>query len=415
MASGKARNGQGSVTRQEDAYGNPLPGKSANWLIRWRDADGKQRSKSSGTTDKAKAIRELNAILGAVANDEPIPESGRNAFTFDDAARDIVNDYRVNARRTVDDLKRRIALHLTPAFGGMRLTDIDTPKIKQYIADRLAAKATRATVRNELAALKRMFTLANHAGIVTRRPHFPMPNTKGNARRGFFEAEQFEAVRAALPEFLRGPIAFAYLTGWRLPSEILTLEWSQVDERAVRLEPGTTKNDEGRTFPLRLFPALGAVITEQRRRADVLKANGTITPYVFTDDAGGRLFETVAARPDEADGPEIEKVYAATVVREAWLAAVKAAGVPGRIPHDFRRTAVRNLVRAGVPEKQAMKLTGHLTREVFDRYDIVDEADLERAVERYAEYVATPRNAPPSPRVVRMAASAAAGRRRRAK
>ena len=147
-----------------------------------------------------------------------------------------------------------------------------------------------------------------------------------------------------------------------MASEILTLQWHQIDRTAgvIRLEPGTTKNREGRTFQYRELVEVDAAIEALWTRHEALTAKGIIAPHVFC--RGG--------------GQPIKSFYT------RWDQACTAAGCPGRIPHDMRRTAVRNLNRAGVPETVAMKITGHKTRSVFDRYDITSEEDLAEAARK---------------------------------
>ena len=191
--------------------------------------------------------------------------------------------------------------------------------------------------------------------------------TEGSpSRTGFFEAEAFNAVRAHLPAELRPMITFAYITGWRIASEVLPLEWRNVDFTSgeVRLDPGTTKNGEGRVFVM--TADLRRLLEAQRDERDGLKRKGLICPSVF--------FRMVAKGRRGPKAPQPIKAFT-----KAWARACVAAGCPGRIPHDLRRTAVRNMVRAGIPERVAMKLTGHKTPSVFQRYNIVSDGDLATA------------------------------------
>lgn len=169
---------------------------------------------------------------------------------------------------------------------------------------------------------------------------------------------------AHLPEYLTDACRFAYLSGWRR-GEVFTLEWSDVDQRArvIRLRPEESKNGQGRTLVLE--GELWSII-ERRWSYGVVRRGRTsrIATLVFHHDG-----------------------HAIVDIKKAWASACSAAGVGKKLFHDLRRTAIRNMVRAGVPETVAMKISGHKTRSVFDRYNITDERDLREAMQKTQAYL----------------------------
>ena len=241
---------------------------------------------------------------------------------FDEAARDLLTDYRVNGKKSIDHVERRIDKALAPWFGMRRMAEMTSADVSVYVDRRQAAGAANGTINRELSALKRMFTLAVRAGKLMQRPHIPMLQ-EDNTRKGFFERAQFEAVRAKLPATLQPIATFAYYTGWRTKSEILPLQWHQVDRDAgvIRLEPGTTKNREGRLFKYAELDDLRVAVDALWAVHEALEQKGTISPYILVRVA-----------------KKTGKVRQIRNFRRAWLAACEAAGCPGRIPHDFRRT-----------------------------------------------------------------------------
>lgn len=251
--------------------------------------------------------------------------------------------------------------HLKAAFGRIDVREINAARLAHYANDRLDERAEKSTVRNELNILKRGMTLAVKLGLLATRPPFPtiVPT---NIRTGFFERAELDAIVAHLPEYVVPLVKFMYWTGWRR-GEVVSRQWRHVDLEAgvILLEPGETKNAKGRDFPFGLIPELAAVLAQQRAYTDaVQRRTGQLVPWLFHNE-----------------GMPIRSF------RNAWKRACKHTGL-ARIPHDFRRTAARNLVRAGVTEQVAMTLTGHLTRSVFERYNITTDRDRREAVAKLA-------------------------------
>jgi integrase len=370
------------------------------WWIRY-SRKGVRHAESSGSTKKGVAIDLLRIREGKIASGARV-SARLQRLRFDEAATDVLRDYQVNEQSSVDEVERRIRKHLAPFFGGRRLTEIGTAHIQAYIVERRAArvsttnaysytrngrvisipareraitKVSNGEINRELTILRRIFNLAIENEKLMHAPYVPLLKER-NVRTGFFEFEQFEAVRAHLPPALQPVIEFAYITGWRIHSEVLPLQWRQVDfdGNEVRLDAHTTKNDEPRVFPL--TDNLRTLFEDQHAEHLRLAKAGHIFPYVF--------FREVATGRGGSKSPRRIQAFTG-----AWKAATLAAGCPGRIPHDLRRTAIRNMVRRGVPERVAMQLTGHKTRSVFERYNIVSKGDLRTAAAQLSALTGT--------------------------
>jgi integrase len=310
---------------------------------------GKEYRESSESENESQARKLLKKRLGEMGSGKlvgPVEEK----VTFEEMAEDLLRDYEVNKRKAIKIVEYPIN-HLRKSFALDKALDITTDRINVHIVRRQEEGAKNATINRELAALKRMFSLAVQAGKLSSKPYIPTLE-ENNARQGFLDYGSFLVLRENLPENRKDPVTFLYHSGWRI-SEMRALEWRDVDlaGKVIRLRPEISKNKDGRLLPLH------GELLEIIERA--LQMRLTSCPYVFHDN-----------------GQPIGDF------RKVWKRASKQAGVGTVIVHDLRRSAVRNMVRAGIPERVAMSLSGHKTRSVFDRYNIVSEADLARATER---------------------------------
>jgi len=285
------------------------------WIKYYRD--GRPYRESSGSEREADARRLLRLREGDIERGAPITPRGRK-ITVEEAAADLLNEYRVNGKRSLPELERRLRLHLLPFFKGRRLASITTADVRQYIAARQAepfvARPARlvctaigwreepailrtpsnAEINRELTHLKRMFSLAIEAEKLLHRPRIPMLKESA-PRAGFFERS-------------------------------------------------SSRPCSGRNA---MRPASCSARASSPRGCSRGRAGSRIQGF-----------------------------------SKAWRTACRAAGCPGRIPHDFRRTAVRNLERAGISRSVAMAMVGHKTEAIYRRYDIVSERDLTRAAEQ---------------------------------
>jgi len=363
----RSKRGTGSIYRPKwkDLKTGELVTGSIYWIKYYRN--GKPYRESSKSNKITRARRFLNKRQGEISEGK-LPGIYFDKVTFNELAEDFLTDYRVNQMDTLVKAERSVK-YLKEFFGGMKAVDVTTAQVMAYINKRMEKGLSNASINRELAALKRMFHLAAQCTPpkVNLIPHVPMLK-ESNVRKGFFEHGEYLAVREALPSYLKPFVTFGYLTGCRV-DEIRSLIWSKIDLKEGIVTFDDTKNEESRIIYMtgELIEVIRILHTQRRLGC----------PYVF-----------------HRDGKQIKDF------RAAWKNACIKAGlfevvrdeegneskVPTKIFHDFRRTAIRDMVRSGVSERVAMEISGHKTRSVFDRYNIVSDQDLREAAKKKQLY-----------------------------
>ena len=247
------------------------------WWIKYY-VDGRPIRESAKTERESEARKLLKLREGAAAGGIPVlPKADR--LRVDDLLRDLLNDYRVNGKRSLDKA-RRSARRLSAALGARRAASLTGAEIRGYIALRQGEGAANATINRELAALKRAFSLAIANQSLRFRPNIPML-TESNIRTGFLSEAEVAGLVKLLPRPLQLVALFAAFSGWR-KREVLWLTWSNVDmERGVvRLEPGVSKAGEGRQVYL-TAEMLSAFRMQRELTAKLERDEGRIIPWVF--------------------------------------------------------------------------------------------------------------------------------------
>lgn len=320
---------------------------------------GKEIRESTGQTDEKKAdnfrkrrLREVGAdLIGAQTFTTPKNQK----LTVHDLLESLTKDFELRGKLSPQN-KSGLARSESD-FGHFLALGLTAEKIDAYVQDRLAQGDKPATINRVTQLVGQAYRLAIRRKDLNAMPDIRHLSEAGNERKGFFSRAEFDRVYSHLPSELADFALFGYLTGWR-KSEIASLTWSDVEDSVIRLRGEHSKNREARSVVI-----AGELPTLIDRRKQARIASGVLTALVFHRDGA----------------PIVE-------FRKSWASACKAAGVSGKLFHDLRRTAVRNMVRSGVPQNVAMKISGHKTASMFRRYDIANEEDLRQAMESLERY-----------------------------
>lgn len=365
---------------------------------------GKEYRESTGETEPNKAEKYLKRRLKEVGADQigakPFvgPQQERLKISCGITAENLRKpecdclccaldrDYRLRGKASPENLSNLKRVRMD--FALLRATGLTAEQVDRYIEQRQAEGAAPASINRVTQLLGQAFKLAIKHRRLNGAPYIRHLSEAGNVRQGFFSQTEFRAVLDNLPDYLKDFARFAYCTGMR-KGEIASLRWEDVEGDVIRLRAENAKNGKARSVAV-----VGELeeLMERRRAARRVKKDNSpvmLSAMLFHRDGEpvgdfrkawatasclARLGKLVCPKCNGA----VDADYKCSQCSGEWTR--DELKYVGRIFHDFRRTAVRDMVRAGVPETVAMTISGHKTRSMFDRYNIANERDQREAL-----------------------------------
>jgi integrase len=341
---------------------------SANWFARF-SLHGRQIRETTGTPDETEACR----IVLARLDDAGADHSGGKKFVGPEQKRikvqDLLGSLKVDYKLRGKASGARLDSNLKPLeehfghFRALELTSMDVDKFiehaQQYGRRKKPGKPAKpASINRSLQLLRQSYKLAIRAGSLTSAPYIRnLPGEKDNARSGFFSDAEVRRVMANLPSHIADFVLFGYLVGWR-KAEIASLLWDSTEGDIVRLRGQDSKNRESRYVTAETGELAELMARRRAARAFQTPTGEVQSEFIF-----------------HSKGEPIRDF------RKSWATACKLAGVSGRLFHDLRRTAVREMIRSGIHESTARKISGHKTQSMLQRYNIQSETDIREAMQ----------------------------------
>jgi integrase len=331
---------------------------------------GKRLTKSLCTRDEEEALREYqkvrNRFLGQIDRGDLEPSSVKN-FTVGELLADYLKHVRDNARKSADVVelvigKIQTAREFLPARKVARLT---TQDFKTYREREAAADVAHATINYRFALIRAALNLETKQtrSRVGKVPYIPIVHVN-NTREGFLDYRDHNSVLEALPRSLEALFVVAFHSGCRL-GEVLNMRWSDVDWQNKIIRLPKTKNGTKRNLPF-----WGSIEKHLKAQKEYRDANHPECAHLYfwmAEDCG-LSHGGVRVAP----GTPIQDF------RASWINAIEEAHRlnpnvrADLLFHDLRRSGVRVMVQeAGIPEAQAMLISGHKTRSMLERYNIV--------------------------------------------